>query len=323
MQETRLLVLDKPNEPHLRMLERLTQPVKVDIGVEPAFLKTAAPQADVILLASSAPQPLRDAWPFAKKARWVHSLWAGVEDFLFPEFADSPVPLTNARGIYKRSLAEFVMTGILYFAKDIPRMLRQQKAAHWEKFEVTEAHGHTLGVVGYGEIGRASAALAKSFGMKILAVRRTAATSSQTDGIADAFFTPQQLREMLAQCDYVVVAAPITPQTRGMIGEAEIAAMKKDAVVINVGRGPVIEEAPLIHALREGRLRGAALDVFNEEPLPKGHLFWQMDNVLLSPHCADRTPGWLEMSTEFFIQNFDRFQKGQPLENIVDKKARY
>lgn len=99
--------------------------------------------------------------------------------------------------------------------------------------------------------------------------------------------------------------------------------MKKSAVIINVGRGPVIAEAPLILALKEGRLLGAALDVFDEEPLPKAHPFWQMPNVLLSPHCADRTPGWLEMSTEFFIRNFDRFQKGQPLENIVDKKARY
>ena len=324
MEETRLLVLDKPDTPHLRLLDRLTQPVKVDVGIEPAFLQSAAPHADVILLASSAAQPLRDAWPFARKVRWVHSLWAGVEDFLFSAFANSPVPLSNARGIYKRSLAEFVMTGVLYFAKDIPRMLRQQKAAHWEKFEVTEAHGHTLGVVGYGEIGRASAALAKSFGMRILAVRRNAGPGAgQPDGIADAVFAPDQLREMLAQCDYVVVAAPITPQTRGMIGEAELAVMKKSAVIINVGRGPVIAEAPLILALKEGRLLGAALDVFDEEPLPKAHPFWQMPNVLLSPHCADRTPGWLEMSTEFFIQNFDRFQKGQPLENIVDKKARY
>lgn len=308
--------------PHLRLLEGLTQPVRMDTGIDPDFIRSAAPEADVILLASSAPEPLREAWPYARKVRWVHSLWAGVEDFLFPEFVASPVPFSNARGIYKRSLAEFVATGILYFAKDIPRMLRQQKAAHWEKFEVEEAYGHTLGVVGYGEIGRASAALLKSFGMKILAVRRTA-SSVESDGVADAIYPPEKLQEMLARCDYVLVAAPLTPQTRGMIGEAEIAVMKKTAVMLNVGRGPVIAEGPLIRALKEGRLRGAALDVFDQEPMPKEHPFWSMENVLVSPHCADRTPGWLEMSTEFFVHNFDRFQRGLPLENVVDKSARY
>lgn len=322
MNETRLLVLDRPNEPHLRLLEGLLPPVKIDIGTDAEFLRSAAPLADVILLASASPQPLIDAWPYAKKVRWVHSLWAGVEDFLFPALAESDVVLTNARGVYKRSLAEFVMTGILYFAKDIPRMLRQQKAAHWEKFEVTEAFGCTLGVIGYGQIGRASAALAKSFGMRILAVRRHAA-EAESDGVADAIFSTDRTLEMLPQCDYVVVAAPLTPQTRGMVGEAEIAAMKPTAVILNVGRGPVIDDSALVQALRQGRLRGAALDVFSEEPLPPDHPFWQMENVLVSPHCADRTPGWLEMSTAFFVENFNRFQKNQPLQNIVDKKARY
>lgn len=322
MQETRLLVLDKPAEPHLRVLEGLTQPVTIDYALDSDAIAAAAPQADVILLSTPAGGPLRAALPFAKKVRWIHSLWAGVEDFLFPEFVESPVPLTNARGVYKRSLAEFVMTGVLYFAKDIPRMLRLQRNEHWQKYEVEEAFGHTLGVVGYGEIGRASAALAKSFGMRILAFRRKAGTSAG-DGIADRFYTAGELREMLAECDYVVAAAPITPESRGLIGAAEIASLKKTAVVINVGRGPVIDESSLIAALKEKRIRGAALDVFDQEPLPQGHPFWQMENVLLSPHCADRTPGWLEMSMDFFVANFDRFQKGQPLENIVDKKARY
>src|SRR5262249_55278613 len=123
--------------------------------------------------------------------------------------------------------------------------------------------------------------------------------------------------------DYVVVCAPLTSRTRGMIGEAELRAMKSGAVLINVGRGPVVDEAALVRALRERRLRGAALDVFDEEPLPPGHPFYRLDNVLLSPHCADHTWDWLEQAMRFFLENFERFRKDEPLRNVVDKKTGY
>jgi phosphoglycerate dehydrogenase-like enzyme len=128
---------------------------------------------------------------------------------------------------------------------------------------------------------------------------------------------------MMPLCDYVAVAAPLTPDTKGMLGEAEIAAMKPTGVVINVGRGPVIDEAALIRALQEKRIRGAALDVFDQEPLPENHPYWSMDNLLLSPHCADHTEGWVEDAMQMFIKNFLRFHKGEPLLNVVDKRAGY
>ena len=128
---------------------------------------------------------------------------------------------------------------------------------------------------------------------------------------------------MLSRCDYVVVAAPLTSETRGMIGEPEFRAMKPTAVVINVGRGPVIKEEALVRALSSGRIKGAALDVFDQEPLPRDHHFYKLDNVLLSPHCADHTPDWLDQAMEFFIAQFERFRKDEPLLNVVDKKLGY
>jgi phosphoglycerate dehydrogenase-like enzyme len=176
--------------------------------------------------------------------------------------------------------------------------------------------------VGYGEIGRAAAELAKAFGMRVAALRRRPELCAG-DPAVDLVFPPAGIREMLAASDYVLAAAPLTAATRGLIGRAELGAMKPHAVLINVGRGPVVDEAALIEALRERRIRGAALDVFDEEPLPAGHPFFSLDNVLLSPHCADHTPGWQEAAVRFFVENFHRYVNGEPLRNVVDKRQGY
>jgi phosphoglycerate dehydrogenase-like enzyme len=128
---------------------------------------------------------------------------------------------------------------------------------------------------------------------------------------------------MIARCDYIIAAAPLTPETRGLIGEPEFAVMKPNAVVINVGRGPVIDEAAMLRALTEKRIKGAALDVFDTEPLPTGHIFYELDNVLLSPHCADHTSDWTEQAMRFFLAQFERYRTGEPLENVVTKHLGY
>jgi phosphoglycerate dehydrogenase-like enzyme len=192
----------------------------------------------------------------------------------------------------------------------------------WRQFAPQEIAGATLGIVGYGEIGRACAERAKAFGMRVLAYRRRPELSAG-DPLVDATYSGEDLRRMLSECDFVAVSAPLTPATRGLIGAAELAAMKPGAVLLNVGRGPVIQEPALIEALRSGVIRGAALDVFDVEPLPAGHPFWSMENVLLSPHCADRVPGWIEGSIAQFVANFHRFHRGEPLEFVVDKLAGY
>jgi phosphoglycerate dehydrogenase-like enzyme len=158
-------------------------------------------------------------------------------------------------------------------------------------------------------------------GMKVLALKRH--IMREPDPLIEQTYSPDRRIEMLARSDYVVVAAPLTAETRGMIAEPEFAAMKPTAVVINVGRGPVIQEEALISALSSGRIRGAGLDVFDEEPLPQDHPFYGMENVLLSPHCADHTADWLEQAMRLFIQQYERFRSGHPLLYVVDKKLGY
>ena len=262
------------------------------------------------MLVGAAPRELfEQVFLMAPRLKWVHVLWAGLDGLLFPALLESPVMLTNGRGVFARSLAEFVIAGMLWFAKDICRMRRQQHERRWEKFVVEELHGKRLGIIGHGSIGRAAAALAAAFGMKVVGVGRLSPR--------------EEFDEIIEQSDYILVSAPLTEQTRGLVGEAEFRRMKPNAVLINVGRGPVVDEQALLEALRERRIRGAVLDVYTEEPLPPDHPLWAMDNVLLSPHCADNTPTWLDEAMQLFVDNFDRFTRGEPLRNLVDKKAGY
>ncbi|BDC49586.1 2-hydroxyacid dehydrogenase [Bryobacterales bacterium F-183] len=322
MPSTTLLVLGDPSASHLKLLARLPEETNITVTADVEKAREHAPDADAILTDMGRAKLLMGAFPLAKKLKWVHSLSAGVETLLFPEMLASSVPLTNGRGAYKRSLAEFVVYGCMFFAKDTRRLLRQQAEGRWEQYYMEEIHGKTLGIVGYGEIGRASAAAASALGMKVLAMRRRPELSAG-DSYIQGVYGKDQLHEMLKQCDYICVAAPNAKDAIGLIGAAEFAVMKPNAVIINVGRGPVIDEAAMIDALQSKKIRGAALDVFDVEPLPAGHAFYSLENVLLSPHCADRVDGWLEMAMEVFLDNFERFTTGNELINIVDKKAGY
>ncbi len=322
MRALKLLVIANPTASYLRLLEQISEPIDIHVGNDLEFLKTHAPNADVLLNAGPEGNLLQAAFPFAKKVQWVHTLSAGVDKVLFPELIESPVPLTNGRGAFKDGLAEFALASMLFFAKDLRRLVRNQEAGRWEQFDVVFLRGQTLGIVGYGEIGRESARLARALGMKVVAIRRRSANLA--DSLDTVHLYPlEQLREMLSISDYVLVATPLTPETKGMIGEAELRAMKNSAVIINVGRGPVIVESALIAALEQRRIRGAVLDVFDQEPLPEGHPFWHLDNVLLSPHSADHTVGWEQLAMRIFLENFERFRNGQPLTNVVNKKAGY
>ena len=278
--------------------------------------------ADAVLYCMGPGIPLKTVWGLAPRVQWVHSLSAGLESILFPALVESTVPMTNGRGVFKESLGEFVVASILHFAKDLRRMVRSQEAGQWDQFDVEMVAGKTLGVIGYGEIGRAAAVRAHALGMKIHVIRRRPQLSDE-DPIVSKSFTVAERAEMMAGVDYLLAAAPLTGETRGLVGAAELARMKPSAVVINVGRGPVIDEAALIAALRDGTIKGAALDVFDKEPLPEGHAFWGLSNVLLSPHCADHTATWTDEAMQFFLENLGRYESGQPLLNLVDKKSGY
>jgi phosphoglycerate dehydrogenase-like enzyme len=318
-----ILILADPNEPQLAVLENLRAEANIITGNSVEAFGPAARDATVIFNWSGSLALLRSVFGMSPNVRWVHSRSAGLERTLFPELIERPVPLTNGSGVFSPALAEFVLGTILYFAKDFRRMIRNQMAGVWEAFDVMPMSGQTVGIVGYGDIGRAVATSVRPLGMAVLAVKRHVEPSHGADPLVEQMYSPDRLIEMIPRCDYIVVAAPLTPETRGMIAQPEFAAMKPTAVVINVGRGPVIREEALVSALSEERIKGAALDVFDHEPLPNGHPFYKLENVLMSPHCADHTPDWLDRAMQFFIAQFDRFQKHKPLMSVVDKKLGY
>jgi phosphoglycerate dehydrogenase-like enzyme len=317
-----LLVIADPAAPFLEALAKLPHDVRVVVSNEAAELRTRAPEADAILYAHFQAELLSSILPAAGRLRWIHSLWTGVEGILRPEVLNHPATLTNGRGVFRWPLADWVIASMLYFAFDLRRVIAQQQEGAWRLVFGTSLNGRTLGIVGYGGIGSAAAERAKPFGMKIAAHRRRPQLYDG-DGVVDASYGTGQLKELMGVSDYILAALPLTPETRGLIGPAEVEAMKPNAVVINVGRGPVIDEDALIRALDSGKIRGAALDVFDTEPLPTGHPFWRMQNVLLSPHTADRVDGFLKPALECFLENMDRFHKGEPLQNVVDKHAGY
>jgi phosphoglycerate dehydrogenase-like enzyme len=323
MNDSALLVLTVPGDDNIPFLPELRQMATIVIGDSARDFAKAAADAEIILNWSGSLGLLREVFLMSPRLRWVHSRAAGLEQTLFPELIESEVILTNGSGVFSPSLGEFVLGAILYFAKDFRRMIRNQMVGVWQQFDITMIAGQTLGIVGYGSIGRAVAARARALDMHVLGLRRHVSQQSKQDSLIDQVYGPEQRLEMLSRCDYIVITLPLTEQTRGFIAEGEFAVMKKTAVVINVGRGPAIDEGAMVKALAENRIRGAALDVFDQEPLPQGHPFYAMENVLLSPHCADHTPDWLDDAMRFFIAQLGRYKEGQTLENIVEKAFGY
>jgi phosphoglycerate dehydrogenase-like enzyme len=323
MNDCPLFVLTAPRDKFIPLLPELRQRAAIVVGDSLRDFATAAVDAEIILNWSAPLALLRQVFPLSRRVRWIHSRSAGLEETLFPELIASNVIVTNSKGIFSPSLGEFALGAILYFAKDFRRMIRNQMAGVWEPFDITTVSGQTLGIVGYGSIGRAVAARGRALEMKVLGLRMRASQPPENDSLIDQLYGSEQRLDMLSRCDYVVVTLPLTEQTRGFIRDAEFAALKKTAVVINVGRGPTIDERVLIKMLSENRIRGAALDVFNQEPLPQGHPFYSLENVLLSPHCADHTPDWQDNAMRFFLAQLERFRDGQTLLNVVNKTLGY
>jgi phosphoglycerate dehydrogenase-like enzyme len=315
--EYTVLVVTQDDDPQLSMLQGLRHIV----GRKPQDFASAV-NDPVVIFAWSAPRAvLRDVFHMCKDVRWVHSRSAGLDSVLFPELVESKVPLTNGSGVFSQSLGEFALAAILFFAKDFRRMIRNQMAGVWEQFDVEEIDTQTVGIVGYGDIGRAVAKRVRPMGMTVLAVKRH--PPETPDPLIDEYYKPEDLLAMLARCDYVVASLPLTPETHHMLSDKEFAAMKPTAVVVNVGRGPVIDEAALVRALTAKQIKGAGLDVFEHEPLPPGSPMYLLENVLLSPHCADHTKDWLNQAMRFFLEQYRRFSNGEPLENVVNKGLGY
>lgn len=298
------------------MAERAS--LRFAVGTEE--LERALEGAEALLVWDFRSTELRDAWHRADALRWVHVAGAGVDAVLFPDLVGSDVTVTNSRGVFDRAIAEYVLGLMLLFAKGFHRSLEFQRRREWVHRETEMLAGKKLLLVGAGPIGRTISREARCMGMETSAVART---SRSEDADFGRVFSSERLDEALPEADYVVVAAPLTAQTRGMFGAARFERMKPGARLINVGRGPIVDETALVEALREGRIAGAALDVFSEEPLPEDSPLWEMPEVVVSPHMSGDFVGWLESLGELFVENFRRWERGDELLNVVDKERGY
>jgi phosphoglycerate dehydrogenase-like enzyme len=260
----------------------------------------------------------------APRLRWVHSASAGVERALTPAARERGLVITNARGVFSRPIAEYVMLMILAVCRRLPQLLELQRERTWQPLEGVELRDVTVGIVGLGSIGRAVAALASSFGCRVIAIRRHPAERPAEDGPPpDRLLGPDALPELLRESDFVVLATPLTPETEGMIDDAALRALKPGAWLINIARGRLVDERALVRALRDGSIGGAVLDTFHEEPLPETSPFYELPNVIVTPHTSWSSGRVLDRSVELFCDNLRRFAAGDPLLNVVDPAAGY
>jgi len=287
-------------------------------------LRRLLPEADVAFT----PFVDRDIFRSLTRLRWVQSPAVGVGGLMFPELLASGVVITSARGIRARSIAEHVLGVTIALARRLPAAMRAQQQHRWAQEElegpdvdVRTLHGQRMGIVGLGSIGRALAGIASPFGFRITGIRRRAG-EPPPPGV-EAVWTPDRLGDLAAQSDVIVVAAPHTPDTKRLIGRRELEVVRRGALLVNVARGKLVDDDAVIEALRDGRLGGAALDVFTEEPLDPSSPYWDLPNVIVTPHVSGALRDYWTPLVALFADNLRRFERGEPLLNVVDKIAGY
>jgi len=276
---------------------------------------------DIEIAAGNFPRDLLLRAPNLK----LYQQWGAGADWLIktPEATQKGWTLVNASGVHAIPITEHILALMLAFARGLHLAVKMQQQHSWKKAaraELFELAGRTLLLVGVGAIGERTAQSARALGMRVLGVRRN--PQQPADGV-EAMFAPEQLLDVLPQADFVVLTIPLTHETRGMFGEAELRTMKPGAYLINIGRGGTVQTAALVRALQEGWIAGAGLDVVDPEPLPPDSPLWEMENVILTGHYSGLTPHYFERAFAIFLDNLQRYQAGQPLRNVVDKQAGY
>jgi D-2-hydroxyacid dehydrogenase (NADP+) len=264
-------------------------------------------------------RPPRGIWSGAKRLRLIQTIGAGVDSVLPASDLSSTVRITNARGVHGVQMSEYALAMMLAFAKELPLAIANQRERYWQRTTPSSLEGKTCSILGMGTIGRVVAERAKQFGMRVIGTQR------EPKGFihADEVVGPEQTEYALREADYVVVTLPLTPLTRNLLNETRISHMKREAVLINMARGGIIEEPALAKMLIKGRLRGAVLDALAEEPLPKSSELWTTPNLIITPHMAGGIPGYLDRVLAIFIDNVRRFEEGRPLVNEVDRTRGY
>ncbi|MDB1089588.1 D-2-hydroxyacid dehydrogenase [Streptomyces sp. ACA25] len=312
-----VLVLDDNPLPRL---DRLKGRARV-LHADESSLAELLPEADVLLVWNFTSDAVRDAWPGpGRRPVWVHTASAGVDRLLFPGLMTSDTVVTNARGVFDGPISEYVAGLVLAMAKDFRGSWELQRQRRWRHRETRKVTGTRAVVVGSGPIGRRIGRTLTALGVEVELVGRQERAQDADFGRVHA---SEALPGLLPEADWVVCAAPLTPQTRGMFDARAFALMKQDAHFVNIGRGPHVVEDDLADALLEHRLAGAALDVFGEEPLAESSRLWDVPTLFVSPHMSGDTLGWRDDLAEQFCDNFDRWHAGEPLLNVVDKKLGY
>ena len=258
----------------------------------------------------------------APNLKWLQVTSAGVDRYLTPEFMQSNVTLTNVSGIHATPIGEFVLAFMLMLAKRIPYAFEMKQKKEWGRYGASVLRGKTVGIVGLGHIGQEVARLSKAFGMNVIATRRHAKTMTK-NRYADMILPSDWLPKLLTQSDYVVITLPLTDETRSLFSSEQFRLMKETAYIINIGRGPIIDEPALICALREKQIAGAGLDVFSREPLPADSPLWDIPNVIMTPHVSGGQEDYEREANKIFCENLKRFLAGRRLTNVVNKRLGY
>ena len=313
-----LLVVGEKNTAQFRLLSSLRQNYEIQIE-DVCPTKT---EAEAILCWDCKKEPLDVLLRNSPSVKWVHTRMAGVEGILGETLKSGPTTLTNAQGVYADSLAEFALMGMLYFAKAANRLNEQKAKKNWTTFEVDCLKGAKLGILGFGGIGQQVAQLALAFGMEIVAFRTKVKPEGERQNGAMVYQTTR-FDEFVGSFDYLTLSMPGVPETVNFLNKERLSKLKSSAVVVNIGRGSSIDEEAITALLEQNKIRGAVLDVFAKEPLAENSKLWELPNVFISPHTADRTATWLDETMEKFVENAKLYADNKPLTNIVDKQKGY
>lgn len=313
--EGRIVVYTYRHEEVRRLLEKKWPALRVDYGQGRDFLANAIGEAE-ILYTYRFPH---DILKRARRLRWIQGSGAGADQFMPFEGLPSSVLVTNAAGINADIMADFAIGLVIALQFNLKRYVEQQRDRLWKRELSEPLEGKTLAIIGLGRIGKEVAHRAKAMGMRVVGTRRTAAPVP----VVDAVYAPEDLHRVLEQADHIILTVPLTPATVSLIDAKAFEAMRRTAFLINISRGPVVDEAALIEALRSRRIAGAAVDVFNREPLPAGSPLWGVENLILTPHIGGDMKDFMERSAAIFAENIGRYLRGETLLNLVDLARGY